>query len=134
MKTETSRNHFFKLDKGQKETLKFFLQRHSNADIASFFAIDHTTVIYYRRKYNIVHPRYPRPIPGIEKKHRGRPKMKKKTPFDYESYIEVNDTRRIEAQGRCDHQLWIKKCSCCGGILENERGINTNLHFNESKN
>lgn len=39
----------------------------------------------------------------------------------YKKYsdLEINSVR--EKQAKCNHEKWVKKCSCCSAILDSEK-------------
>ena len=39
----------------------------------------------------------------------------------YKIYCEQEDDNVRKKQAVCDHPMWIKKCSCCSAILDNEK-------------
>ena len=51
----------------------------------------------------------------------------------YDHIKEEDEARRLKKIEECDHKKWIKKCSCCGGILESEAGPALNIKIDEKE-
>jgi len=46
---------------------------------------------------------------------------------NYSALFMKEEEKKEKLKKKCEHKIWIKKCSCCGELLENEKGeINGN--------
>lgn len=100
--------------------------------LARKYGVDHTSILYQVKKFKKdkgikkeLDKEKLRQFFDEEKPKRAKGKSipnripdEKKCHMNYEDYL-VEERRRQKKMNDCQHKIWVKKCSCCGKILEN---------------
>ncbi len=91
----------------------YVLEGKSPTYLAQRFRMDRTTVYKYRDRYKLIS------IVPKEKIYRKQPKT-----AQYSDYLNDYDTQKFKTQLKCEHPLWIKRCSCRQKVLESDSRVN----------